>query len=295
MILVAGATGFLGMAICRRLTDKGLSVRALVRPTSDPAKVDQLRSLGVALVVGDLKERKSLDFACTGVTSVISTVTTVTSRQPGDSIVATDQTGQMNLVDAARAAGAKHFVYISYSANINTDCPLTTAKRAVEQHLMNSGLNYTILRPSYFMEAWLSPALGFDYPNGKAQIYGSGAKRVSWISLGDVAAFAVASLDNPAAANAVLELGGPQALSPLEVVTVFEKVQGRQFVVQHVPEDGLRAQLAQATDPLQQSFCALRLDYARGDVIDKSVTAKLLPLPLMSVEEYAHRVLVPSP
>ena len=294
MILVAGATGFLGMAISRRLTDKGLSVRALARPTSDAAKVDQLKSLGASLVLGNLKDRKSLAAACQGIDTVITTVTTVSSRQPGDSIPATDQAGQINLVDAAKAAGVRHFIYVSYSKNINTECPLTTAKRAVEQRVMASGMTYTILRPSYFMEAWLSPALGFDYLNGKVQIYGADNHLVSWISLGDVAAFAVVALDHPAAQNTILELGGPQALSPLEVVQIFEKVQGKRFTVTHVPEETLRAQKAQATDPLQQSFCALMLDYAKGDVIDMRTTAKLLPLPLMSVEEYAHRVLVPS-
>jgi uncharacterized protein YbjT (DUF2867 family) len=95
---------------------------------------------------------------------------------------------------------------------------LQNAKRKVENALKESGMTYTILQPTFFMEVWLSPHLGFDHPNGKATIYGSGNNKISWISLRDVAAFAVASLDNEAAKNAEIELGGPDALSPLDVV-----------------------------------------------------------------------------
>src|SRR4029077_7119460 len=73
MILVAGATGLVGGQVCVGLTKTGQSVRALVRSTSDPAKVEMLRSKGVALARGDLKDRSSLDAACSGVTTVVST------------------------------------------------------------------------------------------------------------------------------------------------------------------------------------------------------------------------------
>ena len=101
---------------------------------------------------------------------------------------------------------------------MDNDFPLRNAKRAVESHLKDSGLVYTILRPSYFTEFWFSPAVGFDVADAKAQIYGSGENPISWISFKDVAQFAVESLDNPAAQNVTLELGGPEALSPLQVV-----------------------------------------------------------------------------
>jgi hypothetical protein len=82
-----------------------------------------------------------------------------------------------------------HVLYLSYSKNFTTDSSLTTAKRTVERHLMHSGMIYTILRPGCFMEVWLSPAVGFDYPSAKATIYGAGRNPLSWISRGDVAAY----------------------------------------------------------------------------------------------------------
>ena len=292
MNLVVGATGELGGEICRQLAAKGKPVRALVRAASDPAKVEALRALGAEIVQGDLRDRASLDAACRGVSAVICTVTSVFRYQPGENDLQTvDTEGVANLIHAAKAAKVPHLVYTSFSGQINIPCPLESAKRAVEGRLKASGLTYTILRPSYFMESWLSPAIGFDGVNAKATIYGDGQSPISWISRYDVARFAVASLDNPAARNATLELGGPEALSPFDVVRIFEQVGGRSFEVQHVPVEALQAQQEAATDGLQQSFSALMRAYAQGDAIDMRQTLQAFPLKLMTVREYAQRVL----
>src|SRR5256885_6598016 len=242
MILVVGATGLLGRDICRRLGAAGKPVRALVGRTAERAKVEELERSGVALVRGDLKDRASLDAACRGVDTVITTASTTLSRQEGDSIQTVDLEGQMRLVDAAKAAGVARFVYVSYSHGIDVHCPLATAKRTVEGHVKRSGMSYTILAPSVFMEIWLSPALGFDAANAQARIYGSGTNPISWISLADVAQFVVLTLDHPAARNAILELGGPAAISPLEVVRAFEQTGGRPVTLEHDPEEALRSQ-----------------------------------------------------
>ncbi len=286
MTLVVGATGLLGTEICRLLAARGKPFRALVRATSDKSKVAQLQSLGAEIAQGDLKDRSSLEAASKGINAVISTASSTLSRQEGDSIQTVDLEGQLSLIDAAKAAGISQFIMVSFPPTAN-EFPLQDAKRAVEEHLKQSGLNYTILQPSVFMEVWLSPVLGFDAANAKAQIYGSGQNKISWISYKDVAKFATESLDNPAARNAVIELGGPEGLSPLEVVRIFEQVQGRAFEVQHVPDEALLAQKKTATDPLQESFAALMLYYSAGNVIDMSETLRKLPVQLTSVKDYA--------
>jgi len=229
MIFVVGATGLVGRQVCRRLAAAGQQVRALVRPTSDASKIEELKQSGATLVRGDLKDRASLDAACRGVSAVITTASTTFSRQPDDSIQGVEQDGQRRLVDAAVRAGARRFVYVSFSHHIEVDCPLTTAKRTVERHLTQSGLDYTILAPSFYMEVWLGPALGFDMKSGKAQIFGSGKNAISWISLGDVARFAAVAIEHPKAKNATIELGGPEALAPLDVVRTCEELCGRSF------------------------------------------------------------------
>jgi uncharacterized protein YbjT (DUF2867 family) len=273
MILVVGATGLLGSQICRLLADQGKRVRALVRSTSNPATLELLSGLGVELVRGDLKDRSSLDAACRGTDAVISTASSTRSRQEGDSIESVDGQGQRNLIAAAAATGVRRFVLVSFP-EVPIEFPLQAAKRQAEESLRQSGMIYTILQPTFFTEVWLSSALGFDLPNGTARVYGEGSNKISWISFEDVARFAVAALDNDAAANAVIKLGGPDALSPLEVVDLAERAHRKSIVVECVPEPTLRAQYDAATDSLQKSFLALMLYYARGDVIDIAAASR---------------------
>ncbi len=288
VILVAGATGILGSHICRLLVERGKPVRALVRSTSDPGKIENLKQLGVELVVGDLKDRPSLDAACQGVASVITTVATTISRQPDDSFQATDREGQKKLVDAACAVEVQHFVYLSVSGIIPAQGSFIEAKRAVEEYLRGSGMTYSIVRPGPFMEVWLSPFVGFDIANASARVFGSGEGKLSWTSLGDVAQCAIEVLDRTAARDATLELVGPEWLSHLEVIRLCEEISGRPFEVQHVPEEDLLTQLMAATDERQQALAGLMLFMARGEThsTDMRATLQAVPLHMTSVRDF---------
>jgi uncharacterized protein YbjT (DUF2867 family) len=290
MILVAGATGFLGGEICRQLVAKNHQVAGIVRPTSDPNRVEHLKALGVDLVEADFKDKGSLDHACQGIDIVISTVTTTLSRQPGDTIESVDHGGQLSLVEAAESAGVRHFIFISYAELDDDDpCPLTIAKRAVERRLKHGRMLYTILRPTYFMDIWLGPALGFDLGNGQVTVNGAGDNKISWIALPDVAQFAVEAVDNPAARNATIKLGGPDAITPNEVIAMAERLSGRRFEVQHISEGELEAQRAAATDSLSKSFGALRLAACREHRIPMEEIRRQFPLRLGTVEEHVKR------
>ena len=290
MILVVGATGLLGMDVCERLAKRGEAVRALVRATSAPEKRTRLQEIGVELAEGDLKTPGTLKQACAGVTGVISTASATLSRQEGDTIESVDRLGQLTLVDAAESAGVRRFVYISFRDNPELQYPLTRAKRAVEARLRQGPMDYTILQASYFMEIWLSPALGFDYAAKQVVVFGDGSGRVSWVSSGDVAQAAVACLDEPRTRRETIEIGGPEALSPLEVIRLFEGAGLGEFSVQHVPEEKLRADFEKAEDPLQKTFAGLQLQYAAGDPIDMGPALELLPLDLASVRDYVTKL-----
>lgn len=292
-ILVVGATGFLGMEICRQLIATNKNVSGLVRKTAAEEKVSALRQLGVQLVEGDLKDRSSIKKVLQGITTVISTASSTFSRQDGDSIQSVDNEGQATLADEAIAAGIQQFIYISFPS-MPGDFPLQNAKRRVEKKLISSNTSYTILQPTFFVEAWLSPAVGFDFPNAKATIYGEGKNKISWITIQDVAAFAVASVDNPAAKNKTVELGGPDALSPLEVVALFEKAGGKKFELQHVPVEALQGQKNGSTDDLGKTFASLMLNYAAGSEVNMQHTLKAFPLKMNSVRDYANRMMAVS-
>jgi uncharacterized protein YbjT (DUF2867 family) len=289
-VIVVGATGFLGMEICRQLIAAKRKVKGLIRTSSDSTKVKALQQMGVETVPGDIKDIASLNNAFKEVSAVISTASSTLSRQEGDSIESVDNTGQLNVVEAAKNAGVGQFVFISFNV-MSQEFPLQTAKRTVEKQLMESKMIYTILRPTFFMEVWLSPAIGFDFPNSKATIYGEGKNKISWISLKDVAAFAVRSLDNPVAMNSVVELGGPDALSPHEVVEIFEQHSGRKFKLEHVPAEAIHAQKNAAADSLTESFASLMLAYAEGASINMEKPLKSYPIKLSSVKDYAKQVM----
>ena len=289
MILVAGATGLVGSAVCQKLAGRGEKVRALVRATSAKERLDALRSCGAELCIGDLKDPGSLSSACRGVDAVISTASSTLSRQAGDSIESVDAAGQLNLVNAAKAADIARFVFVSFRRPRAISFPLADAKRQVEEAI--ASLNFTIIQASWFMEVWLSPALGFDYANRTARIYGPGTNPISWVSFRDVAEMCALALRSPAADRRTIEFGGPEALSPLEVVARFEKIGGRPFQLEHVPEQALRAQFDGAADPMQKTFAGLMLGYLYGDAIDMAPVVDQFGITLTSVDEYARGVL----
>jgi len=292
--LVVGATGLVGSEVCSRLREAGHTVRALVRRTSDPGKRQALEDRGVELFYGDLKDPASLVRACEGSDAVISTASSTFSRQPGDGIDSVDADGQLALVAAAREAQVSHFVFVSFRENPTIQFPLTKAKRAVERALIESGMPYTILQASYFMEVWLSPALGFDIANRKVRLLGDGTAPVSYVSYHDLAHAAAGVIDQPLARNAVVEFGGPDALSQRDVIRMVETAGGGPIATESVSEADLEAQRQAATDPMQQSFCGLMLQCARGDAMNPSRSRELLPFARTSVHQYIAAQIVPT-
>jgi hypothetical protein len=102
-----------------------------------------------------------------------------------------------------------------------------------------------------------------------------------------VAGFAVDAHGNPAVRNRRLLAGGPQGLTPLEVVRVFEQVTESPFAVEHAPEEALQKQYAEAADPMGRTFAALMLGYAHGCPMDMNETLSWLPRRLTTVQDYA--------
>ena len=287
MILIVGSTGLVGTEICTQLAEQKTPFRALVRKDSATEKVDKLKSLGAEIVVGDLKDPASLAAACAGVDKVMSTASCTFSMREGDNIETVDHQGQLNLVAAAKNAGVKRFVFISFFDKPDNIFPLSDAKRAIEHALAESGMTWSSLQASFFTEIWLSPALGFNYPESQARIYGAGDNKISFISYKDVARLAVAALDNDYAKNRPCEIGGPHPLSPKEVVGIFEKTFGNNFTVENLPKEALLGQKAAATNPMEASFAGLMVQYANGFDVDMKGIEEHLGIELTSVAAYA--------
>jgi uncharacterized protein YbjT (DUF2867 family) len=293
MYLVVGATGPIGLGgeICRLLRAAGKPTRAQVRPTSDAKRVDALRMAGVELVEGDLKDPLSLRAACRDVRTVISTASVMVSRQPDDMVERVDGHGQNDLIDAAKSCGVDSFVYTSFSGGIDRDFPFRNSKREVEHYLRASVLAFTILRPTFYMEVWLTPISGFDYVNHRATVYGTGHNKISWLSFYDVARFALLCIDNADARNATFELGGPEAVTPLDVVRIFEQATGEPFEIDFVSEQTLSDEQISGENSWSRSVAGLRRCYADGDVVDMRELRERFPMAMTSVRDYATRVL----
>lgn len=245
MILVVGATGILGGLITQKLLAEGKSVRILVRRNSPSEQLSlqgmatppqTLINAGAEPVYGDLKDRTSLDLACAGIDTVITTANTA-MRGGEDNVETVDRQGNRNLIAAARAAGVKQFIFVSFlGADLNHPVPLFQAKAETEALLRNDDMPYTILAPNFFMESWVGMVFGIPLQAKQpVTLVGEGKRLHSLISIGDVAAFAVAVVGHPAALNQRLVLGGPEPVSWRSVIDTFSQVLGQELPVQYVP------------------------------------------------------------
>lgn len=257
----------------------------MVRATSADDAIEGLESQGVELVYGDLKDAASLEVACAGVEAVLSTASATLPSHPDDTLESVDRDGQIALVGAAALAGVERFVFVSHSPN-DLDSPSAAMKDAVEVELRESDLNFTILRPAHFMDVWFSPAVGFDLAARSVRIYGSGEETVSWIAASDVAEFAIRSLDSAAAGRRTFELGGPEPLSQLEVVDVFEGALGEKLELEFISTSELEAMRQSAPDSLTESYAAFSLECSRGCEIDTTEALEAVPMSRMSVRDY---------
>lgn len=236
MILVCGATGELGGRVARRLVAK-VPVRALVRPATNAS---ELEAAGVEVVRGDLREAASLGPALVGVDTVVTTANAISRILSGAkdvTIAGVDGTGNLNLIRAAQNAGVTRFVLLSGAGlgpQLAGMAPLSGAKWAAEQALAATPMQRVIVRPDMFQEVWLAPMTGIDAAAGKALIYGRGQTPQRYVAIDDVADL-VAHLTLADSPPEVVEFGGPQALSRMEVVALFEEATGAPMKVRHVP------------------------------------------------------------
>lgn len=232
-LLVVGATGLLGSAICARARTAGYDVRALIRAES--ARAVSVRGLGCETVVGDLKDPASLAQACRGVDAVVTTANAMMSRTRGDSLETVDRLGSLALVEAAANAGVSRFIYTSLDRTAPANNPFVRYKREVEATVRGSGMAWTVLQPTAFMEIHAGAPAGWDLAGGRARVVGAGTTPIGYISVGDVASFATTAVTHPAALNRDLPLVGPEPLSPTDAIRIAEQVTGRPFKVQRAP------------------------------------------------------------
>ncbi len=244
MILIVGATGKLGGMITRQLLAQGQAVRILVRPHSPwtalvelgaATSATELIAAGAQPVEGDLKDYASLAAACAGVDTVITTANAA-MRGGDDNFESVDLMGTKQLIDAAQAAGVRHFVYTSiFGSAPDHPNPLFAAKGQCEAHLKASGMTYTVLKPGPFMEIWIGSIIGGPLAAGQpVTLVGEGVRKQAFVAMDDVVAYALAAVENPRAYNQEILIAGATPASWGDAVTAVARVIGQPIPVRYV-------------------------------------------------------------
>lgn len=287
MILVAGGTGVLGSAIARWLLGAGQRVTVMARDTRHCA---ELKAFGAELVAADVRHAGSVRSAFAGVTRVITTVNAFAGRG-GESVASVDLQGTRNLIDAAREAGVRQFIFTSaLLPGAYRSIDYFAAKFDNEEYLRRSGLTWTILRPTAFMETWAA-MIGDPLVKGKTvTIFGPGRNPLNFVAVEDVAAVAAMTVDRADALNAHVDIGGPENLTLLQVVETIERVTGRKARRRHVPAPVVRimAPLMRPFNPvLARMIKAGLLSATVPQPFDPGPMLARYPVPLTRLEDWA--------
>ena len=235
IILVTGATGNQGGAIARQLLADGYRVRAMTRnPDGERAKA--LAALGARLVQGDLDNTQSLERALDGAWGTYA----VQSNQEGG--VAREEEQGKRFAEIAKGAGIRHFVYSSVaSADRGTGIPHFENKWRIERKIRSLSLpSYTILRPVFFMENFLSPWLKPGILEGKLRLPIAPETGLQMIALEDIGKFgALAFKEHERMDGVEVDIAGDSRTMP-EVAHIISSAMDKKVVFERVPIEEFR-------------------------------------------------------
>src|SRR5260221_999359 len=286
MILIVGASGRLGSVVVRHVLAQGKSLRVMTR---SPLGLAHLKQREVEIVSGDLRDRASLASACQGVEQVLAAAHALDGK--GDNNPQTvDDMGNRHLIDAAKVAGVKYFIFVSVQ-DASPDSPLEffRIKYRTEQYLRASGLSFTIIRPSAYMDLWAQLLGQPILEQGKATLFGRGNNPVNFVAVEDVVRFVCIALENSRVCNRVIEIGGPETLTLNQVAETFELASGRQVKKRHIPLPMMRIMsiLMQPINPALSRLIRTSIYMDTANLrCDMTEIIKLFPVALTRLEEW---------
>jgi uncharacterized protein YbjT (DUF2867 family) len=247
-ILVVGATGLLGRATALALLKEGRRVRAMVRKRD---RAQDLAQAGAELVDGDLTDPASLELACKGALRVFAAAHSLLGRGRYSS-AQVDHVGHSALIAAALGAGVQRFVYTSaFGAREDHPIDFFRTKFEIEEVLRESGVPFTILRPTAFMEQHVHQFNGrLLLEKGSTLLIGPATKPRNVVAVRDVVPIAVEALISDRLVGRTIEIGGPDNLSNHDVALMYQ-VRARQGKVRHLPL-GIARALATVVRPFHE-------------------------------------------
>lgn len=231
-ILVTGGTGEVGREVVRGLMGEGrIGVRAGIR---DPEEAAILGGLDVATVELDFYRTETFDAAVDGVDRIFL------QAPPADPDA---YRTLVPFLDWAVQAGAERIVNLSAMGVAELE---DLSIRKVERHLEGLGVDYTFLRPNWFMQNYHPGFLSRQVREEGSFSLPFGDARVSMVDVRDVAAVAVVALTGPGHAGRAYTLTGPEALTQDEAAEILSDVAGREIAYEAVDDDSMRAVLREA-------------------------------------------------
>jgi uncharacterized protein YbjT (DUF2867 family) len=238
MILVTGATGFIGRALVRHLSQAGQQVRVLLRPSPQSPRIP--KGVPVEVAVVSLNDERGVRAALRGVDQVYHLASASSQGRRGN-LLTTDIEGTRNLANASRDAGIQHLIYLSHiGADRASAFPVQKAKGIAEEHIRKSGVPFTILRSSIVFGpedgftttiASLLRAVPFLFP-----IPSDGRSLIQPLWVEDLVTALVWTLENPETINQTYEIGGGEYFTLRQVLeTVMNVTHTRRMLVPLAP------------------------------------------------------------
>ena len=251
MILLTGATGTAGSFIANEFVRERVPVRILVRHRAKAAGLEKVPT--VEIVEGDMSKRSTLGPALDGVDRVLMI------SAPVMDMVET----QSAFIDASKAAGVRHVIKFSgLDARPDTSFPFGVMHKHIEEHLEKSGLAWTHLRPTGFMQEYLREAPSII--NAGAFYSALGDVRLNPVDLADVGSVAFLLLRDGGHQGKQIPVTGPEALTMTEIAGRISRAAGR--TVRYVPI---------SRDARRQALIAHGIPAEFADALNKQVEERL--------------------
>ncbi len=296
MLLLVGGTGRLGSRLTPALAGRDGGLRLLGRRETavSRAAVDA----GADFVTGDVRDAAVLARALEGVDTVVSAMAGFGGVDPLGSR-AVDRDGNIALIEAARQAKVGQFVLFSiHQAGPDHPIELFRDKWAAEEALRASGLAWTILRPTAYLETWLGLIGGPLVETGKTRVFGSGRNPMNFVSTSDAVRFVELALNDPGLRNQAIDIPGPQNLSFNELLDVVESTTGVQGQRQYLTAPMMRVArlVTRFTKPVlsAQIATAIVMDKADMTVDGPAIRAAYPSIDQTTVQDAA-RMMFASP
>ena len=271
-VMVAGATGYIGGGVLESLHHRNFWIRALCR---DPNRLRNLKWCH-EIFVGHATRPETLLGLCEGIDVVFSSIGIRSfKRQPN--IWEVDYQGNLNILEAAKQAGVKHFIFVSVirGGEMASLCPIAAAREKVAQAVKESGMDYTIFAPTGFFND-MAFLFNEAQHKGVIRLFGDGSGKINPLSALDFGEEVVRAILSPQLRNKVKTVGGCETFTHRQIAELAFQVLGKEPDNKTIPA-GIAWLIASLLRPFNYNAYALfkffefiaRTPDATGEVIGR--------------------------